>query len=118
MIKVENLLEKFNKNLDQDFIVKLGEDEYQCHKLPFKQLLALDDEYDVETQKGSYDRNLEAIYLSCDVFRQLANKIDVEGEPHNVVEKVLSPIEVLTFYTCILNQYANQMTQDVETVKK
>lgn len=118
MIKVENLLEKFNKNQNQDFTVKLGKDEYQCHKLPFKQLLALDDDYDVETQKGAYDRNLEVIYLSCEVFRKLANQIDIDGEPHNVIETVLSPIEVLTFYTHIMNQYAGQMTQDIETVKK
>lgn len=118
MIKVENLLEKFNKNQNQDFTVKLGDDVYQCHKLPFKQVLALDDMYEVETQQGAYDRNLEMIYLSCEVFRNLANQLEVSGEPHNVIEEVLSPIEVLTFYTQILNQYTGQMTQDVETVKK
>lgn len=118
MIKVENLLEKFNKNQDQDFIVKLGEDEYQCIKLPFKKVLELDDEYDVETQQGAYDRNLEMIYLSCKVFRDLANTLDVSGESHNVIEQVLTPIEVLTFYTHILNQYTGQLTKDVETVKK
>lgn len=118
MIKVENLLEKFNKNQDQDFVVKLGDDEYQCHKIPFKSIIALDDEYDTETQTGAYERNLEVIYLSCQVFRDLANKLDVSGEPHNVIEEVLSPIEVLTFYTHILNQYTGQMTKDVDTIKK
>lgn len=118
MIKIENLLEKFNKNQNQDFTVKICDDEYQCRKIPFKQVLALDDEYDVETQQGAYDRNLEMIYLSCEVFRNLANQLEVSGEPHNVIEGVLSPIEVFTFYTHILNQYTGQMTQDVETVKK
>lgn len=118
MISIEQLMERFNKNQNDNFIVHLGEDEYQCTKLPFKKILSLDDEYDVETQKGAYDRNLEVIYLSCEVFRNLADKLGYEGEPHNVIEKVLSPIEVLTFYTHILNQYTGQMTKDVETVKK
>ena len=118
MTKIEDLLEKYNKQQNQDFIVRLGTDEYQCHKLPFKKLLALDDEYDVETQQGAYNRNLEAIYLSCEVFRELANKLEFNGEPHNVVEEVLTPIEVLSFYTHILNQYLGQAAQDAELIKK
>lgn len=118
MISIEQLMERFNKNQNDNFIVHLGEDEYQCTKLPFKKILSLDDEYDVDTQKGAYDRNLEVIYLSCEVFRNLADKLGYEGEPHNVIENVLSPIEVLTFYTHILNQYTGQMTKDVESVKK
>ena len=118
MISIEQLMERFNNNKNDNFIVHLGQYEYQCTKLPFKKILSLDDEYDVETQKGAYDRNLEVIYLSCEVFRNLADKLGYEGEPHNVVEKVLSPIEVLTFYTHILNQYMGQMTKDVDNVKK
>lgn len=118
MITVDQLMNKFNQNQNDTFVVKLGDDEYQCHKLPFQKILELDDEYDVETQKGAYERNLEVIYLSCDVFRKLLDKIDVEGEPHNIISKVLTPVEVLTFYTHILNQYVGQLTKDVETVKK
>lgn len=118
MITIDQLMDKFNKNQNDTFIVKLGDDEYACHKLPFKKILELDDEYDVETQSGSYDRNLEVIYLSCDLFRKLLDKVEVEGEPHNIINQVLSPIEVLTFYTQILNQYAGQLNKDVETVKK
>lgn len=118
MISIEQLMERFNNNQNDNFTVHLGDDEYQCTKLPFKKILSLDDEYDVDTQKGAYDRNLEVIYLSCEVFRNLADKLGYEGEPHNVIEKVLSPIEVLTFYTHILNQYTGQMTKDVESVKK
>ena len=118
MISIEQLMERFNNNQNDNFIVNLGDDEYQCTKLPFKKILSLDDEYNVDTQKGAYDRNLEVIYLSCEVFRNLADKLGYEGEPHNVIEKVLSPIEVLTFYTHILNQYTGQMTKDVESVKK
>lgn len=118
MISIEQLMERFNNNQNDNFTVHLGDDEYQCTKLPFKKILSLDDEYDVDTQKGAYDRNLEVIYLSCEVFRNLADKLGYDGEPHNVIEKVLSPIEVLTFYTHILNQYTGQMTKDVESVKK
>lgn len=118
MITIDQLMDKFNKNQNDTFIVKLGDDEYACHKLPFKKILELDDEYDVETQSGSYDRNLEVIYLSCDLFRKLLDKVEVEGEPHNIINQVLSPIEVLTFYTQILNQYTGQLNKDVETVKK
>ena len=118
MITIDQLMDKFNKNQNDTFIVKLGDDEYACHKLPFKKIIELDDEYDVETQSGSYDRNLEVIYLSCDLFRKLLDKVEVEGEPHNIINQVLSPIEVLTFYTQILNQYTGQLNKDVETVKK
>lgn len=118
MITIDQLMDKFNKNQNDTFIVKLGDDEYACHKLPFKKILELDDEYDVETQSGSYDRNLEVIYLSCDLFRKLLDKVEIEGEPHNIINQVLSPIEVLTFYTQILNQYTGQLNKDVETVKK
>lgn len=118
MITIDQLMDKFNKNQNDTFIVKLGDDEYACRKLPFKKILELDDEYDVETQSGSYDRNLEVIYLSCDLFRKLLDKVEVEGEPHNIINQVLSPIEVLTFYTQILNQYTGQLNKDVETVKK
>lgn len=118
MITIDQLMDKFNKNQNDTFIVKLGNDEYACRKLPFKKILELDDEYDVETQSGSYDRNLEVIYLSCDLFRKLLDKVEVEGEPHNIINQVLSPIEVLTFYTQILNQYTGQLNKDVETVKK
>lgn len=118
MVTIDQLMSKFTQQQNDTFIVKLGEDEYQCRKLPFQKILELDDEYDVETQKGAYERNLEVIYLSCDLFRKLLDKIDVEGDPHNVISKVLTPIEVLTFYTHILNQYVGQPTQDVETIKK
>lgn len=118
MITIDQLMDKFNKQQNDSFIVKLGNDEYQCHKLPFQKILELDDDYEVETQKGAYERNLEVIYLSCDIFRKLLDKIEVEGDPHNVVCKVLSPIEILTFYTHILNQYVDQPTKDVETLKK
>lgn len=118
MITIEKLMEKINKNQNDTFTVKLGKDEYACKKLPFKQILELDDEYDVDTQAGSYERNLEVIYLSCEAFRKLLELTDVEGEPHNIVTEVLSPIEVLTFYTQILNQYTGQMTKDVDTIKK
>ena len=118
MVTIDTLMKKFTEQQVDTFTVKLGNDEYQCHKLPFQKILELDDEYDVDTQKGAYERNLEVIYLSCDVFRKLLDKIDVEGDPHNVISKVLTPIEVLTFYTHILNQYVGQPTQDVETVKK
>ena len=118
MITIEQLMNKFTQQQNDTFIVKLGDDEYQCHKLPFQQILEIDDEYDVETQKGAYERNLEVIYLSCDVFRKLLDKIEVNGDPHNVISKVLTPIEVLTFYTHILNQYVGQPEKDVETIKK
>lgn len=118
MITIDQLMNKFINQQNDTFTVKLGNDEYQCQKLPFQQILEIDDEYDVNTQKGSYERNLEVIYLSCDIFRKLLDKIDVEGDPHNVISKVLTPIEVLTFYTHILNQYAGQATQDVEAIKK
>lgn len=118
MITIDQLMDKFNKNQNDTFIVKLGDDEYACRKLPFKKILELDDEYDVETQSGSYDRNLEVIYLSCDLFRKLLDKVEAEGEPHNIINQVLSPIEVLTFYTQILNQYTGQLNKDVEAVKK
>lgn len=118
MVTIDELMGRFNKNQDENFIIKLGDDEYACRKLPFKKILELDDEYDVETQSGAYDRNLEVIYLSCDLFRKLLDKVDVEGEPHNIVSKVLSPVEVLTFYTQILNQYMGQLNKDVETIKK
>jgi hypothetical protein len=118
MITIDQLMNKFAQQQNGTFIVKLGNDEYECHKLPFKQILGLDDEYDVETQAGAYERNLEAIYLSCDIFRKLLDKIDVEGDPHNVICEVLTPIEVLTFYTQILNQYVGQLKEDVETIKK
>lgn len=118
MITIDELMNKYCKNQDDVFTVKLGDDEYACKKLPFKKILELDDEYDVETQAGSYERNLEVIYLSCEVFRKLLDKVDIEGEPHNIINEVLSPIEVLTFYTQILNQYTGQVTEDVEAVKK
>ena len=118
MVTIDQLMKKFTEQQTDTFVVKLGNDEYNCTKLPFQKILELDDEYEVETQKGAYERNLEVIYLSCDVFRKLLDKIDVEGEPHNIVGKVLTPIEVLTFYTYILNQYVGQPTKDVETIKK
>lgn len=118
MITIDQLMNKFTQQQNDTFIVKLGNDEYQCRKLPFQQILDIDDEYDVETQRGAYERNLEVIYLSCDVFRKLLDKIDVDGDPHNVISKVLTPIEVLTFYTHILNQYVGQPVKDVETIKK
>lgn len=118
MITIDKLMQKFTEQQNNAFVVKLGNDEYQCTKLPFQKILELDDEYDVETQKGAYERNLEVIYLSCDVFRKLLDRIDVEGDPHNIVNQVLTPIEVLTFYTQILNQYVGQPTKDVEAVKK
>ena len=118
MVTIDTLMKKFTEQQVDTFVVKLGNDEYQCHKLPFQKILELDDEYDVDTQKGAYERNLEVIYLSCDVFRKLLDKIDVEGDPHNVISKVLTPIEVLTFYTHILNQYVGQPTKDVEALKK
>lgn len=118
MVTIDELMNRLNKNQNTDFTVKIGNDEYTCRKLPFQQLLELDDEYDVETQLGAFNRNLEAIYLSCDLFRKLLDRVDVEGEPHNIVSQVLSPIEVITFYSQILNQYAGQMNQDVEAVKK
>lgn len=118
MVTIDELMNRLNKNQNTDFTVKIGNDEYTCRKLPFQQLLELDDEYDVETQLGAFNRNLEAIYLSCDLFRKLLDRVDVDGEPHNIVSQVLSPIEVITFYSQILNQYAGQMNQDVESVKK
>lgn len=118
MITIDKLMAKYNNNQNESFVVTLNEDEYQCRKMPFQKMLELDDEYDVETQKGAYERNLEVIYLSCDVFRKLLDKVDVEGDPHNIISQVLSPIEILTFYTQILNQYVGQTTKDVETIKK
>lgn len=118
MVSIDELMNRFTKNQDEKFTIKIGSDEYACRKLPFKQILEIDDQYDVETQSGAYDRNLEVIYLSCDLFRKLLDRVEVEGEPHNIISKVLSPVEILEFYTLILNQYVGQLNKDVETVKK
>lgn len=117
MITVEKLMSKLNTK-DPNFIVELTGEQYPCDRLPFGQLLKMDDNHDVETQVGSFNRNMEVIYMTCPIFRQLANQTEIIGEPYKIVEKVLSPAEVYLFYTKILEQYFNQQQLDVEAVKK
>lgn len=117
MITVEKLLAKLNTQ-DPNFIVEIGGEQYACDRLPFGQLLKFDDNHDVDTQVGSFNRNLEVIYMSCPIFRQLANQTEIVGDPYKIVEKVLNPAEVYTFYTKILEQYFQQQKIDVEAVKK
>ena len=117
MITVEKLLGKLNTQ-DPNFMVEVNDEQYPCGRLPFGQLLSMDDNHDVETQVGSFNRNMEVIYMSCPIFRQLANQTEIIGDPYKIVEKVLSPAEIYLFYTKILEQYFNQQKIDVEAVKK
>ena len=86
--------------------------------MPFSRLLALDEEHDVTTEKGSFERNQEVIYESCPIFEKALDTVDHHGEPYLIVGKLLQPMEVYAFYGEILNQYVNQQNKDVDTVKK
>lgn len=117
MITVEKLLSKLNPQ-DTTFIVELSGEQYTCDRMPFSQLLKYDDNHDVETQVGSFNRNMEVIYMSCPIFRQLANQTEIIGDPYKIVEKVLNPAEIYAFHSKILSQYVNQKVTDAEAVKK
>lgn len=117
MNTLEKLLQRLGKE-ETNFTVTLNDMIYECHKLPFSRLLSLDEEHDVSTEKGSFERNQEVIYESCPMFEKALDTLDHHGEPYLIVGKLLQPMEVYAFYGEILNQYVNQQNKDVEAVKK
>lgn len=105
-------------NDKQDFKVTLNGIEYECHKIPFSRLLSLDENHEVGTEKGAFERNQEVIYESCPIFEKALNTVEHHGDPYLIVGKLLQPMEVYAFYGEILNQYVNQQNKDIENVKK
>ena len=116
-----NTLEKLLKRLgneETNFKVTINDITYECHKLPFSRLLSLDENHDVSTEKGAFERNQEVIYESCPTFEKALNTLEHHGDPYLIVGKLLQPMEIYAFYGEILNQYVNQQNKDIETVKK
>lgn len=117
METLQKLLERMN-NDKKTFDVTIGDNTFQCKKIPFGQLLSIDEGHDVETEVGSYERNQEVIYMCCDMFKKAINSIEYHGEPYKIVGKLLQPMEVYAFYSAILQQYVKQQEKDVENIKK
>lgn len=117
MNTLEKLLQRLGKE-ETKFTITLNDNTYECRKLPFSRLLSLDEEHDVNTERGSFERNQEVIYESCPMFEKALETLDHHGEPYLIVGKLLHPMEVYAFYGEILNQYVNQQTKDVDNVKK
>lgn len=116
-----NTLEKLLQRLGNDetnFKVTLNDMTYDCHKIPFSRLLAIDEDHDVNTEKGAFERNQEVIYESCPMFEKALDTLEHHGDPYLIVGKLLQPMEVYAFYGEILNKYVNQQNKDVENVKK
>lgn len=117
MNTLEKLLSRLgNENIN--FEVKLNDNVYQCHKIPFGQLLSIDENHDTDTELGAFERNQEVIYECCPLFEKALDTVEHHGDPFKIVGKLLQPMEIYAFYGTILNQYVNQQTKDVETVKK
>lgn len=117
MNTLEKLLERLGKE-ETTFTVTLNGNEYQCHKIPFSQLLSIDENHETETELGAFERNQEVIFESCPLFEKALDTVEHHGDPFKIVGKLLQPMEVYAFYGEILNQYVNQQTKDVKTVKK
>lgn len=117
METLHKLLDRMNADT-KVFNVEINDNIFECKKIPFGQLLSIDEGHDVETELGSYERNLEVIYMCCDVFKQAVNSMEHHGEPYKIVGRLLQPMEVYAFYTAILQQYLGQQDKDVENVKK
>ena len=117
MNTLEKLLSRLGKE-NTKFEVKLNDNVYQCHKIPFGQLLSIDANHEVDTELGAFERNQEVIYECCPLFEKALASMEHHGYPFKVVGKLLQPMEVYAFYGEILNQYVNQQTKDVEVVKK
>lgn len=116
-----NTLEKLLSRLGNEkttFEVTLNDNTYQCNKIPFSRLLSLDENHDVNTEKGAFERNQELIYESCPMFEKALDAVEHHGDPYLIVGKLLQPMEVYAFYGEILNQYISQTEKDVESVKK
>lgn len=117
MNTLEKLLSRLG-NENTNFEVKLNDNVYQCHKIPFGQLLSIDENHDTDTELGAFERNQEVIYECCPLFEKALGTVDHHGDPFKIVGKLLQPMEVYVFYGEILNQYVNQQTKDVDAVKK
>lgn len=77
-----------------------GEIDVICNKLPISQLVKIQDEFN-----SDFEAAKEIIYLSCPIFRDLANtgNFDVH-EPHNVLEEVLTLDEIRLLFTHCVEQ--------------
>lgn len=117
MTNLEQLLQRLGKE-EMTFTVELNNIKYDCHKLPFAQLLKIDEEHECDTELGAFERNQEVIFSSCDMFKKALDSVEHHGEPYKIVGKLLQPLEVYAFYGEILSHYMGQKNKDIETVKK
>ena len=117
METLQKLLDRMS-NEKKTFVVEIGDTKFDCKKIPFGQLLSIDEGHEVETELGAFERNQEVIYMCCSVFKQALNSVEHHGEPYKIVGKLLKPMEIYEFYANILKQYLGQQDKDVENVKK
>ena len=97
MNNLEALINKHNQKQNHATCsIKVKDTAYTVTKIPVSKLLELKDEYG-DSKSGNFAFAKELTYLSIADFRdpKLHEMIDVQGDPHNIIEEIFE-IQELT----------------------
>lgn len=119
MVTVNELLQAYaRKQENRTFVCKIGDKEFHGEELPLTAVIDMTDSYDTKTAVGGFELAKELCYMTFPIFRsaELAKTIDCKGEPHNVVEMVLTNSELTEMINYVSKLYDTK--GDKDAVKK
>lgn len=111
MNNLDVLINKHNEKQNHaTCIIKVKDTTYTVNKIPLSNLIALQDEYG-ESKAGQFEFAKELTYLSIADFRdpKLHEIIDVQGEPHNIIEEIFETQELTELLTNVSKCYGEQV---------
>ena len=111
MNNLEMLINKYNQKQNHGIChIKVKDTAYTLTKIPFSKLLELQDEYG-DSKAGKFELAKELTYLSIADFRdpKLHGMIDVQGDPHNIIEEIFEIQELTELLTEVSKCYGEKV---------